>query len=169
MTGSRRARPRTLVVVVTALALLLLGSGSAWAYWSATTTATAAGAAPVLAAPGGIGATCSPGINFQPDPVVVRWNAVPVPVGATSVRYRVQFLNDAGTSNWFPSATTETTALSYSVNSTQLGSSVADRTREQTITVQAIAVYPTGTLLSPASTAESAHGESILGVVDMHC
>ncbi|KQY47173.1 hypothetical protein [Cellulomonas sp. Root137] len=169
MTGVRAARSRVLSVVVITLVLLLAGSASAWAWWMASASATAAGTAPALAAPGGVDATCNPSFNFQNDPVVVSWNAVAVPAGATQVRYRVLFVNDAGGQSSFPSATTETTATSVSVVSTQLGTNNADRVRDQTITVQAFAVYPTGRLVSTASAAVTAHGENLLGVVDMHC
>jgi NaMN:DMB phosphoribosyltransferase len=169
MTGRRTAHRRAAAVVAATALLLVAGSGSAWAWWVATTSATVSGAAPALAAPTGTSAACTPRFNFQGDPVVVSWAAVPVPAGASQVRYRVLFVSEAGVSRYFPSATTETTATSLSVSATQLGTNAADRVLPQTITVQAVAVYSTGTLLSGPSAAVAAHGESILGVVDMHC
>lgn len=161
------ARTRVVAVVTVAVVLLLAGSTSAWAWWVASTTASATGAAASLAAPGGLDASCNPQLNLRADPVVVSWSPVPPPAGATAVRYRVQLVNDAGVARSFP-ATGETATTSVSIASTQLGSG-ADRTRVQTITVTAYAVFPTGTLRSGASGAVSAHGVSIFGVVDMHC
>jgi len=169
MTGRRIARTRVVAVLAATVLLLVAGSTSVWAWWVASTTASVSGVAPSLAAPGTLDATCNPRLNLQSDPVVVSWSAVPAPAGATQVRYRVLFVSDANVSRYFPSATTETTATSVSVSATQLGTSTADRVREQTITVQAVAVYPSGSLLSGTSTAVTAHGESIIGVVDMHC
>jgi hypothetical protein len=170
MTGRRVTRSRVLAVVAATVALLLAGSVSAWAYWVASTTATASAAGPTLAAPGTVTVTCNPQINLQNDPATVTWSTVPVPTGATAVRYRVLFTNDAGGQFFFPSSTTETTGTSLTVNSTQLGTTTADRQREQTISVQAIAVYPAGKLESAAATAAvQVHGEAIFTYIDLHC
>ena len=158
-------RARVVAVVLSALSLLLVGSGAAWASWvvSRTVTVTGAGAqAPVPVVTVG----CSPQDNGQSDPVVVSWAPVAVPAGATQVRYRVTFTSGSSTV-LFPSVG-ETTATSVSVLGTQMQS--GDRTKTQSITVQAFFTLPTGTWTSAPSAAVTARGQNATaGTVDMYC
>lgn len=167
MPGTRGTRVRVVAVVVTTLSLLLVGSGAAWAYWVANRTVTVTGTAATAPVPV-ITATCEPGLSFQNDPVVVSWPAIPLPPGATQVRYRAKFVNSSGTPLSFPTAG-DTTATSVTVNATQLGPT-ADRTKVQTITVQAFYVFPGTTWTSAASAPKTAQGQNTLfGFVDMYC
>ena len=163
----RVARTRAVAVALVALSLVLVGSGAAWAYWAVSRTVTVTGAGAAAPAPL-VTATCDPGLSFQNDPVVVSWPAVPLPTGATQVRYRVKFVNSSGTAILFPTAG-DTTATSVSVNATQLGPT-ADRTKVQTITVQAFYVFAGTTWTSAPSAPRTAQGQSTLfGFVDMYC
>ncbi|KQY24219.1 hypothetical protein ASD16_01265 [Cellulomonas sp. Root485] len=169
MPGTRVTRTRSVVVVLTALSLLLVGSGAAWASWVASRTVTATGAAaaapvPVLRAP-----VCSPGINGQNDPVVLSWDPIVIP-GATQVRYRVKFTPSTGASVTFPTAAPgTTTATTISVAATQIPTA-ADRTKVQSITLEAWVDFPGTTWTAAPSNMVTAQGQTtFLGFIDMNC
>ena len=164
MTMRRRSRapspPRRVLV------LTLVGTGAAWAFWRVVTaTSTVTGAAGSVAPV--ITASCSPKTNLANDPVTVSWPAV-APTGATAVVYRVTFVSETGVTRSFPSATTTTTATSVQVNSTQLGSSSAERELTQTITVQSFVTFPSVSWTA-VSNIETAYGVTVVAWTDMHC
>lgn len=139
----RRARTpagRLGIAIGIAVALVLGGSGAGWAFWSDVRPLTAAASGVTMAAPV---AGCTPPANpvdGADSPVSISWSAVAVPAGAT-VSYLLTVVSDANVTRTF---TPTAGATSFSLQANQVGSTLADKTRLQTITVTATVTFVGG-------------------------